>query len=184
VDLQGNTNRHSAPLELNFLRPLFQVLLTHIDLGCFNTCLLDDDDLLHLALSLPRTESLFLGCSRYFPTPPRASLVGVSHLILHCSSLKELGLVFSCSLGTMDLNLLSRNKSINTLTVGVSPPYNDVAVAAFLGRSLPSVNTIHVEEYDSSLRPANYILYDRLKRVERWQDILDRRSSLTYDFDL
>jgi hypothetical protein len=159
-------------------------LLTHIDLGCFNTCLLDDDDLLHLALSLPRTESLFLGCSRYFPTPPRASLVGVSHLILHCSSLKELGLVFSCSLGTMDLNLLSRNKSINTLTVGVSPPYNDVAVAAFLGRSLPSVNTIHVEEYDSSLRPANYILYDRLKRVERWQDILDRRSSLTYDFDL
>jgi hypothetical protein len=63
----------------------------------------------------------------------------------------------------MDLNLLPGNKSINMLTVGVSPLYNDVAVAAFLGCSLPLVNTIHVEDYNSSLRPANYILYDSLK---------------------
>ncbi|KAG1785182.1 uncharacterized protein HD556DRAFT_1450934 [Suillus plorans] len=184
VDVEAITNCHSAPFELKFLQPLFQVLLTHIDLSCFNMCLLDDDDLFDLSVSLPQIESLFLGCSRYFPTPPRASLVGVSHLILHCRALRELGLVFSCSLGTMDLDLLPRNKWINTLTVGVSPPYNDVAVAAFLGRSLPSVNTIHVEDYDSLLRPANYILYDRLKRVERWQNILDRRSSLIYDFGL
>ncbi|KAG1856495.1 hypothetical protein C8R48DRAFT_775905 [Suillus tomentosus] len=38
----------------------------------------------------------------------------------------------------MDLDLPPRNKLINVLTVEVSPPYNDVAVAAFLGHSLPS----------------------------------------------
>ncbi|KAG1855077.1 hypothetical protein C8R48DRAFT_776477 [Suillus tomentosus] len=169
------------PLELNKIAPLYPFSLTHIDLGCFNMCAFDDADLLSLSLALPQIESLFLGCSRYWSTPPRASLAGVSSLLLHCRVLSNLGLVFNCSLDTLDLNLLPVNKLLNTLTVGVTPPYNDVAVATFFARSLPNLTDVYVEPTNSNIFEPNYITHDHFLRLTYWQNILHRRSYLPDD---
>ncbi|KAG2038737.1 hypothetical protein BDR03DRAFT_1009488, partial [Suillus americanus] len=74
VDTDSFTPHNSVPLGANFLRPLYSFTLTHIDFGCFNMCHLDDDALLAVANAMPQIESLILGTSRYWPTPPRASL--------------------------------------------------------------------------------------------------------------
>ncbi|KAG2108247.1 uncharacterized protein F5147DRAFT_773831 [Suillus discolor] len=169
------------PLELRHVTPLYPFSLTHIDLGCFNMCTLDDDNLLSLSLASPQIESLFLGCFCCWSTPPRASLASVSSLLLHCRVLTNLGLVFNCSLGALDLNLLPINKLINTLTVGVTPPYNDVALATFFACSLPNLTDVYLESSNSNIFEPHYISHDRFLQVKYWQNILHRRSYLPDD---
>ncbi|KAG0692153.1 hypothetical protein DFH29DRAFT_1009250 [Suillus ampliporus] len=145
------------------LEPPYGILITHIDLGCFSMCNLDDDTLYTLSSTFPSLESLFLGVHSYLSDPPRASLAGLSAVLHNCRGLKELGLVFSCSVGALDFSLLPVNSSITTLHVGVSPSYNPSVVSAFLARALPCLEKICIETYyKSSSTLHNYVASDHL----------------------
>ncbi|KAG2136429.1 hypothetical protein DEU56DRAFT_947113 [Suillus clintonianus] len=173
VDAGIHGSYNSAPLPINFLEPLYGVPLTHIDLASFSMCTLDDNTLRALSSAFPCLESLFLGTRRYWTDPPRASLSGLSTVLLNCPSLKELGLVFSCSLGALDFSFLAVNTSITTLHVGVSPPYNPNAVSAFLARSLPRLKKIRIEPGDKYIiSTRNYVSADRSHRESGWRAIL------------
>jgi hypothetical protein len=120
-------------------------------LGSFNMCRLDDDDLHMLSNTMPQLRKLTLSSLYYWTTPPRASLAGVATVLRNCHALTQLGLVFSCSLGRLDFDMLPVNKCITSLNVGISPPYNRYAVAHFLFRALPNLCRTHVEYLDLAL---------------------------------
>jgi hypothetical protein len=159
------------------LEPLYGAPITHIDLGTFSMCNLDDDVLYTLSSAFPSLESLFLGVHSYWTDPPRASLAGLSVVLRNCRGLKELGLVFSCSIGALNFSLLPVNYSITTLHVGVSPPYNPSVVSAFLARALPCLEKIRIERYyNSSSTLRNYVAFDRLHRESSWAAILAKMA--------
>jgi hypothetical protein len=178
IRVDGFTPRNCVPVPSNVLEPLYPFLLTHVCLGSFNTCHLDDDDLHMLSDAMPQLEKLSLGTSCYWTTPPRASLAGVAAVLRNCRALTQLGLVFSCSLGRLDFDILPVNKCITSLNVGISPPYNHYAVAHFLSRALPNLCRTHIEYLDLALSRHNHILADRVLRIKGWHNILAMRSTV------
>jgi hypothetical protein len=164
IRVDAYTLHNCVPLLSNFLEPLYPFLLTDVHLGTFNMCHLANDDLHSLSFTMPQLSEVG---PWYFAA------------ILHnCPALKQLGLAFSCSLGTLDFDILPINKCITSFNIGISPLYNHYAVAHFLSSSLPNLCRIHVEYIDLALTQHNHILADQLLHVKGWQNILNMRSTV------
>jgi len=172
VDVSNLEPSNSAPLPPNFLQPFYGVPFTHIDLGFFSMCTLDDDALDNLSAAMPNLESLILGTRGYWSAPPRASLAGISSVLRNCRGLKQLGLVFNCSIGALDFGLLPVNKAITALSVGVSSPNNPHLTSIFLSRALPNLTSVRIECLDPELvsKIPKY-LADRFERAEWWRGV-------------
>lgn len=166
-----------APLSFTVLHGLISMNLTHVEFKDFSMCDMDDQDLHTLSSAMPNIETLILGTGRYWTSPPRASLKGVTFVLEHCRALKELGIVFNCSLGGINLMILPVNRSIRTLQVGISPPYHPNTVALFFSRSLPNLITIEVEPWlEQAMGRRDDIKLDRFERMRGWDKVLDWMS--------
>ncbi|KAG1875692.1 hypothetical protein F4604DRAFT_1924755 [Suillus subluteus] len=177
-----NGTDNSALLPSYFLEPLYSVPITHINLGCFSMCNLDNNALHALSFTFPRLELILLGIHCYWLDPPRALLAGLSAVLCNCPALKELGLVFSCSMGALDFSLLPVNSLITTLHIGISPPYNPSIVSAFLARALPCLKKICIETYyNFSSTLHNYVVSDRLHRESSWCAIMAKMAKYKKD---
>lgn len=51
------------------------------------------------------------------------------------------------------------------LTVGVTPPYNDVAVTTFFAQSLPNLTDVYIEPTNPNISEPHYITHDCFLRV-------------------
>lgn len=167
LDHVARTGEEVKEIEKRHFFPLFQ--FGNLTVFCFNkpwlsTAQLDDDFLEEMALSWPKLQEIQLRSHELVFAVSQITLRGLLCLAVGCPDLQSIELSFNASVaidwGDRPDNFVP-NTSTRYLHVGQSPIRDSLAVATFLSKVFPRLDSIMVDE-DGLLH------YGDLERSTRW----------------